>query len=87
MTNDEDKHGQRSPRHRGAGKRPSNKLRSGAVCAGFNRCRSWAKEEACAKAARVELLPVEKDSITAGDDQVLAMIAAWVGDNDFACES
>ena len=35
----------------------------------------------------VELLPVEKDAIE-GTDMIeyLAMIAAWVGDKDLACE-
>jgi TolB-like protein/Tfp pilus assembly protein PilF len=46
------------------------------------------KEEALRKGWRaVELLPVEKDAIN-GPHMVeyLAMIAAWVGDNDLACE-
>ena len=35
----------------------------------------------------IELLPVEKDTINGGRIIVyLAMIAAWVGDNDLACE-
>ena len=46
------------------------------------------KEEALREGHRaVELLPVEKDSIN-GQLMIeyLAMIAAWVGDNDLACE-
>jgi hypothetical protein len=35
----------------------------------------------------VQLLPVEKDSINGmAMTKYLAVIAAWVGDNDFACE-
>jgi hypothetical protein len=46
------------------------------------------KEEALREGRNaVELLPVEKDSIKGALMIVyLAMIAAWVGDNDFACE-
>ena len=46
------------------------------------------KEEALQEGRRaVELLPVQKDAIN-GPDMIkyLAMIAAWVGDNDLACE-
>jgi TolB-like protein/DNA-binding winged helix-turn-helix (wHTH) protein/Tfp pilus assembly protein PilF len=46
------------------------------------------KEEALREGRRaIELLPVEKDSIN-GPLMVgyLAMIAAWIGDNDLACE-
>jgi len=46
------------------------------------------KAEALREGRRaVELLPVEKDAIN-GPAMIkyLAMIAAWVGDNDFACE-
>jgi serine/threonine protein kinase/Tfp pilus assembly protein PilF len=46
------------------------------------------KEEALRQGRRaVELLPVEKDAIN-GPAMIkyLAMIAAWVGDKDFACE-
>src|SRR5207249_10361819 len=46
------------------------------------------KEEALREGRRaVDLLPVEKDSMN-GTDMVkyLAMIAAWVGDKDLACE-
>src|SRR5437016_2992009 len=46
------------------------------------------KEEALREGRRaVELLPVEKDSMN-GTNMVryLAIIAAWVGDNDLACE-
>jgi len=46
------------------------------------------KEEALREGRRaVELLPVEKDAIN-GPAMIkyLAMIAAWVGDDDFACE-
>ena len=46
------------------------------------------KEEALREGRRaVELLPVEKDSIN-GLDMIehLAMIAAWVGEKDLACE-
>jgi len=55
----------------------------GLIDAGLGR-----KEEALREGRRaVELLPVEKDSIN-GPAMIkyLAMIAAWVGDNDFACE-
>jgi tetratricopeptide (TPR) repeat protein len=46
------------------------------------------KEEALREGRRaVELLPVEKDSIN-GPTMIeyLAIIAAWIGDNDLACE-
>ncbi len=46
------------------------------------------KEEALREGRRaVELLPVQKDAIN-GPDMIkyLAMIAAWVGDKDLACE-
>jgi serine/threonine-protein kinase len=46
------------------------------------------KEEALREGRRaVELLPVEKDSMN-GTAMVkyLAMIAAWIGDKDLACE-
>ena len=55
----------------------------GLIDAGLGR-----KEEALREGRRaVELLPVEKDSIN-GPAMIkyLAMIAAWVGDNDLACE-
>jgi TolB-like protein/Tfp pilus assembly protein PilF len=55
----------------------------GLIDAGLGR-----KEEALREGRRaVELLPVEKDA-PEGVDMVkyLAMIAAWVGDKDFACE-
>jgi serine/threonine-protein kinase len=55
----------------------------GLIDAGFGR-----KEEALREGRRaVELLPVEKDSIN-GPAMIkyLAMIAAWVGDDDLACE-
>src|SRR5438876_449664 len=55
----------------------------GLIDAGLGR-----KEEALRKGRRaVELLPVEKDSMN-GTDMVkyLAIIAAWVGDKDLACE-
>src|SRR5438128_3181187 len=55
----------------------------GLIDAGLGR-----KEEALREGRRaVELLPVEKDSMN-GTDMVkyLAMIAAWVGDKDLACE-
>ena len=55
----------------------------GLIDAGLGR-----KEEALREGRRaVELLPVEKDSMN-GTDMVkyLAMIAAWVGDRDVACE-
>ena len=69
--------------------RSSTKLRSRAVRrlvlidAGLGR-----KEEALREGRRaVELLPVEKDAPD-GVDMVkyLAMIAAWIGDKDFASE-
>ncbi|PYL07024.1 MAG: hypothetical protein DME33_11855, partial [Verrucomicrobia bacterium] len=46
------------------------------------------KEEALREGRRaVELLPVEKDSINGpAMMKYLAVIAAWVGDKDFACE-
>ena len=46
------------------------------------------KEEALREGRRaVELLPVEKDAINgARMITYLAMIAAWVGDKDLACE-
>ena len=46
------------------------------------------KEEALAEGRRaVELLPVEKDSINgAGMVEFYAIIAAWVGEKDLACE-
>jgi serine/threonine-protein kinase len=46
------------------------------------------KEEALREGRRaIELLPVEKDSINGQlTIEYLAMIAAWVGDNDLACE-
>ena len=46
------------------------------------------KEEALREGRRaVELLPVEKDSINGSSMiEYLAMIAAWLGDNDIACE-
>jgi len=46
------------------------------------------KEEALSEGRRaVELLPVEKDSINGMlMIKYLAMIAAWVGDKDLACE-
>jgi serine/threonine protein kinase len=55
----------------------------GLIDAGLGR-----KDEALREGRRaVELLPVEKDSIN-GPAMIkyLAMIAAWVGDNDLACE-
>jgi serine/threonine-protein kinase len=55
----------------------------GLIDAGLGR-----KEEALREGRRaVELLPVERDSIN-GPAMIkyLAMIAAWVGDNDLACE-
>jgi serine/threonine-protein kinase len=55
----------------------------GLIDAGLGR-----KEEALREGRRaVELLPVEKDSIKgAWMVRFLAMIAAWVGDKDLACE-
>jgi serine/threonine-protein kinase len=46
------------------------------------------KEEALREGRRaVELLPMEKDSINGAQMiKYLAMIAAWVGEKDFACE-
>jgi hypothetical protein len=46
------------------------------------------KEEALGEGRRaVELVPVEKDAINGiAMVKYLAMIAAWVGDNDLACE-
>jgi TolB-like protein/serine/threonine protein kinase/Tfp pilus assembly protein PilF len=55
----------------------------GLIDAGLGR-----KEEALREGRRaIELLPVEKDAIN-GPAMIkyLAMIAAWVGDNDLACE-
>jgi tetratricopeptide (TPR) repeat protein len=55
----------------------------GLIDAGLGR-----KEEALREGRRaVELLPVEKDAMN-GTNMVkyLAMIAAWVGDKDLACE-
>jgi hypothetical protein len=55
----------------------------GLIDAGLGR-----KEEALREGRRaVELLPVEKDAIKgAFMIRYLAMIAAWVGDKDLACE-
>jgi TolB-like protein/class 3 adenylate cyclase/Tfp pilus assembly protein PilF len=55
----------------------------GLIDAGLGR-----KEEALREGRRaVELLPVEKDAINGvAMTKYLAMIAAWVGDNDLACE-
>jgi hypothetical protein len=55
----------------------------GLIDAGLGR-----KEEALREGRRaVELLPVEKDAINGvAMTKSLAMIAAWVGDNDLACE-
>ncbi len=55
----------------------------GLIDAGLGR-----KEEALREGRRaVELLPVEKDAINGvAMIKYLAMIAAWVGDNDLACE-
>jgi serine/threonine protein kinase/tetratricopeptide (TPR) repeat protein len=55
----------------------------GLIDAGLGR-----KEEALREGRRaVELLPVEKDAINGPlMIEYLAMIAAWVGDNDLACE-
>jgi serine/threonine-protein kinase len=55
----------------------------GLIDAGLGR-----KEEALREGRRaVELLPVEKDSMNGTNMvQYLAMIAAWVGDKDLACE-
>jgi TolB-like protein/Tfp pilus assembly protein PilF len=55
----------------------------GLIDAGLGR-----KEEALREGRRaVELLPVEKDALNgSGMIKYLAMIAAWVGDEDFACE-
>jgi serine/threonine-protein kinase len=46
------------------------------------------KEEALREGRRaIELLPVEKDSINGQlAIEYFAMIAAWVGENDLACE-
>jgi len=58
------------------------------VCAWSNRRRSGRQEEALRKGRRaVELLPVEKDPVN-GMVMIkyLAMIAAWVGEKDLACE-
>jgi serine/threonine-protein kinase len=55
----------------------------GLIDAGLGR-----KEEALREGRRaVELLPVEKDSMNGANMvKYLAMIAAWVGDRDLACE-
>ena len=55
----------------------------GLIDAGLGR-----REDALREGRRaVELLPVEKDSINgAAMIKYFAMIAAWVGDNDLACE-
>ena len=55
----------------------------GLIDAGLGR-----KEEALREGRRaVELLPVEKDAPEGADIvKYLAMIAAWIGDKDFACE-
>jgi len=55
----------------------------GLVDAGLGR-----KEEALREGRRaVELLPAEKDALNgSGMIKYLAMIAAWVGDKDLACE-
>jgi hypothetical protein len=55
----------------------------GLIDAGLGR-----KEEALREGRRaVELLPVEKDAINGPlMIEYLAMIAAWVSDNDLACE-
>jgi len=55
----------------------------GLIDAGLGR-----KEEALREGRRaVELLPVEKDAPHGADlVKYLAMIAAWIGDKDFACE-
>jgi hypothetical protein len=55
----------------------------GLIDAGLGR-----KEEALREGRRaVELLPVEKDAINGPlMIEYLAMIAAWVGDKDLACE-
>ncbi len=55
----------------------------GLIDAGLGR-----KEEALREGRRaVELLPVEKDAINGvAMIKYLAMIAAWVGDKDLACE-
>jgi hypothetical protein len=46
------------------------------------------KEEALRESRRaVELLPVEKDALGGNETiKYLAMIAAWGGNKDFACE-
>jgi serine/threonine-protein kinase len=68
------------------GARPND---AGAVCVlGLIDAALGRKEEALREGWRaVELLPVEKDAI-AGTRMIvwLARIAAWVGDNDLACE-
>ena len=58
------------------------------VRARCNRCRSRAEKEALREGRRaVELLPVEKDAANGMlMIQYLAMIAAWVGEKDLACE-
>ena len=54
----------------------------------FNRRCLGRKEDALREGRRaIELLPVEKDAINGMRIIVcLARIAAWVGDNDLACE-
>jgi serine/threonine-protein kinase len=62
---------------------------SGALCVfGLIDAALGRKEEALREGRRaVELLPVEKDAINGTSMIVcLARIAAWVGDNDLACE-
>ena len=58
------------------------------VVLGFIDAALGRKEEALREGRRaVELLPVEKDSIKGAlMIEYLAMIAAWVGDKDLACE-
>ena len=58
-------------------------MRAGLIDAGLGR-----KEEALREGRRaVELLPVEKDAMmVTAMVKYLAMIAAWVGDKDLACE-
>ena len=48
----------------------------------------WGKEDALREGRRaVELLPVEKDAVNGMlMIEYLAMIAAWVGEKDLACE-
>jgi hypothetical protein len=75
---------------RGAGENypSSTKLRAGIVRAWFDRRRSRRKEEALREGRRaVELCPIEKDAVLGvAMIKYLAMIAAWVGDKDLACE-